>query len=110
MTRYMTPLLTAFLLAGCTGTEAGSGAAASGEGGAERVEAWQTVESYKIDDRVNITRASQWLRRPGNETKTREDAEAALDLRQLDPGPAVDAAMRIARADPTDDLGSNACF
>ena len=105
MTRYMTPLLTAFLLAGCTGTEADSGAAASGEGGAERVEAWQTVESYKIDDRVNITRASQWLRRPGNEAKTREDAEAALDLRQLDPGPAVDAAMRIARADPTDDLG-----
>ena len=106
MTRSMTLLIAGLLIAGCQGTEGGSGDGTAGEAGAERIQAWQTVESYKIDDRVNITRASEWLRRPGNEAKSREDAAAALGLRELDPGPAVDAAMRIARADPTDDLGS----
>ena len=100
----MTPLL-ALLLAGCTGTEAGSGGEARGEAGAERIDAWQTVERYKIDERMNILRAGQWLREPGNEDRSMEDAQAALGLATLDAGPAVEAALEIARADPTDDLG-----
>ena len=96
-----TALLAVLLLAGCTRTDVEAGA----NTGPERVEAWQTVESYKIDQRVNILRSSQWLRKPGNEDKSPEEAEAALGLEALDPGPAVEAALRIANANPTDDLG-----
>lgn len=95
-------LLAALVLAGCTGTDTDSGTSASGP---ERVEAWQTVESYKIDERMNILRAGQWLREPGNEGRSMEDAEAALGLETPEAGPAVEAALNIARADPTDDLG-----
>lgn len=101
MIKRATALLAGLILAGCTGAETDSGA----DAGPERIEAWQTVESYKIDERMNIVRAGQWLREPGNEGRSREDAEAALGLETLDPGPAVEAALEIARADPTDDLG-----
>ena len=101
MTKVMTALLAGLLLAGCARMEAEAG----GDAGPERVEDWQTVESYKIDQRVNIVRSSQWLKHPGNEDKSRKDAEEALGLRELDPGPAVEAALRIAGANPTDDLG-----
>ena len=101
MIKCTTALLAGLILAGCTGTDTDT----APNPGPERVEAWQTVESYKIDDRMNILRAGQWLREPGNEAKSREDAEAALGLETLDPGPAVEAALEIARADPTDDLG-----
>ena len=94
-------MLAGLALAGCTGPDTDAGA----DAGPERVEAWQTVESYKIDERMNIVRAGEWLRQPGNEGKSREDAEAALGLETLDPGPAVEAALEIARADPVDDLG-----
>ncbi len=101
MIKRTTALLVGLLLAGCTGTETDAGAGA----GAERVEAWQTVESYKIDERMNILRAGEWLRQPGNEGGSMEDAQAALGLETPDAGPAVEAALEIARADPTDDLG-----
>ena len=101
MIKCTTALLASLILAGCTGTDTDIEA----NPGPERVEAWQTVESYKIDERMNILRAGQWLREPGNEGKSREEAEAALELETLDPGPAVEAALEIARADPTDDLG-----
>ena len=74
MNRGKTTLLALLLVGGCTGTEAGS----AGGGGPERVEAWQTIESYKIDERVNIQRAGGWLRQPGNEGKSMAEAEAAL--------------------------------
>ena len=101
MINRATAILAGLILVGCTGTETDSAT----NPGPERVEAWQTVESYKIDERMNILRAGQWLREPGNEGKSMADAEAALGLETLDPGPAVEAALEIARADPTDDLG-----
>ena len=96
-----TAILAGLILAGCTGTETDSAT----DAGPERIEAWQTVESYKIDERMNILRTGQWLREPGNEGKSRKEAEEALELETLDPGPAVEAALEIARANPTDDLG-----
>ena len=101
MTKSTTALFAALLLTGCTRTDAEAGA----DTGPERIEAWQTVESYKIDQRVNIVGSSQWLREPGNEGKSLEEAEAALGLPDLDPHPAVEAALRIANANPVDDLG-----
>ena len=101
MIRIMKALCAGLLLAGCTNTEAGS----AGGGAPERIEAWQTVESYKVDQRMNQLRAGEWMRQAGNEGKSMGDAQAALGLRELDPGPAMAAAMRIARANPTDDLG-----
>ena len=73
--------------------------------GPERIEAWQTVESYKIDHRMNRLRVGEWLREPGNEDKPPEEAEAALGLKKPGQRPAVEAALRIANANATDDLG-----
>ena len=101
MTKPTTALLAVLLLAGCTRTDAETGA----DAGPERIEAWQTVESYKIDQRMNRLRVGEWLRKPGNEDKSPEEAEAALGMEALDPDPAVEAALRIATANPTDDLG-----
>ena len=101
MTQCTTILLALLLLAGCTSTESEAGAGA----GPERIEAWQTVESYKIDQRMNTLRSGEWLREPGNEGKSVEQAEAALGLEVLDPLPAVEAALQIATANPVDDLG-----
>ena len=107
MTKCTTALLALLLLAGCTRTDTntGGGADTGAIAGPERIEAWQTVESYKIDQRVNTLRSSQWLREPGNEGKSPQEAEAALGLRELDAQPAVEAALQIARANPVDDLG-----
>ena len=63
------------------------------------------MESYKIEQRMNSVRFGEWLREPGNEAKSREEAETALGLEELDPPRAVEAALQIARANPTDDLG-----
>ena len=101
LTKCTTALLAVLILAGCARTEADAGA----DTGPERVEAWQTVESYKIDQRMNTVRVGQWLGEPGNESRSVEEAEAALDLRELDALPAVEAALGIARANPVDDLG-----
>ncbi len=101
MARHTTALLTALALATCTAPPPESGASP----GPERVEAWQVVESYKIDLRMNQLRSVEWLRQPGNEAKSMDEAAAALGLRELDAAPAVEAALEIARADPTDDLG-----
>ena len=103
MMRNTTALLAGLLLAGCGGEDAETGT--GGDHGPERVDAWRIVESYKVDDRMNVLRASEWLREPGNEGGTLKEAEAALGLRELDPLPAMEAALGIARADPTDDLG-----
>ena len=75
------------------------------EMGLERIEAWQTVEQYKIDHRIATQRVSQWVREPGNEDKSREEAEAALGLEMPDALLPVDAALTIATANPVDDLG-----
>lgn len=101
MIKRTTAILAGLILAGCTGTETDSAT----DAGPERIDAWQAVESYKIDQRMNILRAGQWLRQPGHEGKSREEAEEALGLETLDPGPAVEAALEVARANPTDDLG-----
>ena len=81
VTKPTTALLAVLLLAGCTRTDVEAGA----DTGPERIEAWQTVESYKIDQRMNTLRVGQWLREPGNEDKSLEEAEAALGLQELDP-------------------------
>ena len=73
--------------------------------GPDRIRAWQTVERYKIDQRIAIQRVSQWIREPGNEAKTREDALMALGMEMPDALPAVDSALTIAIANPVDDLG-----
>lgn len=73
--------------------------------GLDRIEAWQTVERYKIDQRITTQRISQWIREPGNEDKSSEEAEAALGLELPNVLPAVDAALAIATANPVDDLG-----
>ncbi len=99
MNRTTTAMLAALLVAGCARTDAG------GEAGSERVAAWQTVESYKIDKRMNQLRAGEWMREPGNEGRSMQEAEAVLGLRELDAQPAVEAALGIARSNPTDDLG-----
>ena len=101
MNRITTALLAGLLFAGCARTESD----ASGNTGPERVAAWQTVESYGIDQRMNQLRAGEWMREPGNEGRSMQEAEEALGLRELDARPAVEAALEIARADPTDDLG-----
>ena len=101
MTKVITTLLAGLLLAGCAVSE-GEGAGGSG---AERVEAWSTVESYKIDERVNNQRIGRWLREPDNEGKSTREAREALGLRDPDAGAAMEAALKIAQADPTDDLG-----
>ena len=64
MTKPTTALFAALLLASCTRTDVEAG----GDTGPERIEAWQTVESYKIDQRMNTLRVGQWLREPGNES------------------------------------------
>ena len=101
LTQSTTALLVALLLSGCARTDVET----VGDTGPERIEAWQTVESYKIDQRINTLQLGEWLREPGNEDKSREEAEAALGLEELDPRPAVEAALRIATANPVDDLG-----
>ena len=107
VTKCTTTVLALLLLAGCTLAEADRGGEpdAAGAAGPERVEAWQTVESFKVDQRMNQLRAGEWMRQPGNEGKSMQEAEAALGLRELDAQPAVEAALEIARANPTDDLG-----
>ena len=94
MNRNLTALLAGLLLAGCGGEDAAPGT--GGDRGSERVDAWRIVESYKVDDRINVVRASEWLREPGNEGGTLAEAEAALGLRELDPLPAMEAALGIA--------------
>lgn len=94
-------LLAGLLLAGCTRTDVEAG----GDPGLERIGGWQTVESYKIDQGVNRRQLGEWLRRPGNESSSQEEAEEALGLEELDAGPAIEAALKIARANPVDDLG-----
>ena len=101
MTKATTALLAGLLLAGCTRTDAEAG----DNPGPERIEAWQTVESYKIDQGMNRLRVGEWLREPGNEARSQEEAVRALGLEELDPRPAVDAALKIARVNPVDDLG-----
>ena len=101
VTKPTTALLAVLLLAGCTRTDAEAG----GDTGPERIEAWQAVESYKIDQRMNLLRSGQWLREPGNEDKSPEEAGAVLGLQELDAHPVVEAALRIARANPVDVLG-----
>ena len=49
----------------------------SSETGPDRINAWQTVERYKIDQRIATQRVSQWIREPGNEAKDWEDATIA---------------------------------
>ena len=73
--------------------------------GPDRINAWQTVERYKIDQRIATQRVSQWIREPGNEAKDKEDAIMALGLETPDALPAVDSALTIANANPVDDLG-----
>ena len=75
------------------------------DSGLERIEAWQTIERYKIDRRIVTQQVSQWIREPGNEGKSQEEALAALGLDMLDALLPVDAALAIASANPTDDLG-----
>lgn len=76
-----------------------------GNTGPDRINAWQTVERYKIDQRIASQRVSQWIREPGNEAKAWEDAIMTLGLETPDALPAVDAALTIAIANPVDDLG-----
>ena len=76
-----------------------------GKTGPDRINAWQTVERYKIDQRIATQRVSQWIREPGNESKVWDDAIMALGLETPDALPAVDAALTIANANPVDDLG-----
>ncbi len=73
--------------------------------GLDRIEAWQTVETYKLKQQMNMRSYAQWAHQPGNESKSRAEAEAALGLEKLDPLPAVEAAVGIAEANPVDDLG-----
>lgn len=73
--------------------------------GSDRINAWQTVERYKIDQSIASQRVSQWIREPGNEAKAWEDAIIALGLETPDALPAVDSALTIAIANPVDDLG-----
>ena len=75
------------------------------ETGLDRIDTWQTVERYKIDQRIATERISQWVREPGNEDKSQEEAETALGLGMPDALPAVEAALAIATANPVDDLG-----
>lgn len=101
MTRITTAVLAGLLLAGCSNTDGKAG----GESASYRLDDWQMVESFKIDQRIHRQRVGTWLREPGNEGKLPEDAEAALGIRSLDPHLAVKAALRIAEVNPADDLG-----
>lgn len=76
-----------------------------GNTGLDRINAWQTVERYKIDQRIVSQRVSQWIRDPGNESKAWDDAIMTLGLETPDALPAVDSALTIAIANPVDDLG-----
>jgi thiol-disulfide isomerase/thioredoxin len=76
-----------------------------GKTGLDRINAWQTVERYKIDQRIANQRVSEWIREPGNEAKAREDAIRTLGLETPDALPAVESALTIAIANPVDDLG-----
>lgn len=101
MTRRKTTLLAVLLLAGCTGTDIGRG-----DGTAlDRVEAWQTVEDYKVEQRMIRVLTGQWLREPGNEGRSQEEAHDAVGLTPLDPAPVVQTALGIVDANPVDDLG-----
>ena len=101
MTKITTVMLVGLLLTGCSQT----GGQADGETAADRIDDWQTVERFKIEQRIHRQRVGTWLREPGNEDKLPEDAEAALGMDPLDPHLAVEAALRIVAANPTDDLG-----
>ncbi len=101
MTRTTTALLAGLLLAGCARPEVESG----GDAGPDRIDEWQTVESFKTEQRIHRQRLGEWLREPGNEGRSLDEAEAALGLEAPDPLPAVQAAMRVVEANATDDLG-----
>ena len=75
------------------------------EAGLDRIDAWQTVERYTTEQRMANQRVSQWYREPGNENKSREEAEVALGLEMPCALPAIDAALTVVEARPTDDLG-----
>lgn len=90
-------LLAIVLLAGCEPRVDDSGL--------ERIEAWQTIERYKNDRRIITQQVSQWIREPGNEGESQEEALAALGLDMPDALLPVDAALTIASANPSDDLG-----
>ena len=101
MTRTTTALLGGLLLAGCARPEVASG----GDAGPDRIDEWPTVESFKTEQRIHRQRLGEWLREPGNEGRSPDEAEAALGLEAPDPLPAVQAAMRVVEANSTDDLG-----
>ena len=103
MNKVIAVLLAGLLLTGCARTE--PDAAGAGDAGPERVEAWMNVESYKSRQAMNRQRSSQWLRQPGNEGKSLEEAEAALGLAKPDAKGAIEAALSIVEANPLDDLG-----
>ena len=65
----------------------------------------RALGAFPLSPDRNRLRVGEWLREPGNEEKSPEEAEAALGLEKLDARPAVEAALRIVNANPTDDLG-----
>ncbi len=101
MTRIHAVLLAGLVLSGCLRTDGQAGR----ESAPDRIDDWQTVESFKITQRIHRQRVGEWLRLPGNEGKAPGEAEAALGMNALDPHPAIDAALRIAEVNPLDDLG-----
>lgn len=72
---------------------------------AERVDLWHSVVNHQIEDRLFIVRFSDWAHIEGNEDKTVRDFEVATQQTRPDATKAIEAAMKIAALNPTDDLG-----
>jgi thiol-disulfide isomerase/thioredoxin len=93
-------LVTPLLLAGCASFGASAPITAL-----DRIDGWESVEGYNYEAKVFGNRYAAWAHEPGNEAKSKLQAEAALGIKDPDPAAALKAALRIARANPKDDLG-----
>jgi thiol-disulfide isomerase/thioredoxin len=75
----------------------------------DRIQIWNAVEDYNYSNRVVQDGHSRWVREAGNQNKSQAEAEAEaeaeLGLKRPDPAPALKAALQVAQANPTDDLG-----
>ena len=76
-----------------------------GQREAVRVKLWSSVVNHQIEDRLFILSYSKWGHIEGNENKTIRDFELASQQTRPDATKAIEAAIKIATLNPTDDLG-----
>lgn len=76
------------------------------DSGFDRLQAWRgEVVRYQQDHRAYVIVSSRWRKQTGNETRSVEEMEAETGMQHKDPTAALQAALKVAQANPADDLG-----